>query len=95
MDNRSGLCGNIFSLFRSPQFHFTKKHKNFFEKHSITFFEATTAMAFDYFKKNNVDIAIVENGLGGRLDSTNVLSPIHTIITEIDFDHTHLLAETV
>ena len=74
---------------------FTKKHKIFFEKHSITLFEATTAMAFDYFKKNNVDIAIVETGLGGRLDSTNVLSPIHTIITEIDFDHTHLLGETV
>lgn len=74
---------------------FTKKHKIFFEKHSITFFEATTAMAFDHFRKNNVDIAIVETGLGGRLDSTNVLSPIHTIITEIDFDHTHLLGETV
>tara|TARA_B100001093_G_scaffold520125_1_gene612881 strand:+ start:1738 stop:2982 length:1245 start_codon:yes stop_codon:yes gene_type:complete len=74
---------------------FTKKHKIFFEKHSITFFEATTAMAFDHFRKNNVDIAIVETGLGGRLDSTNVLTPIHTIITEIDFDHTHLLGETV
>ena len=47
-------------------------------------------MAFDYFRKNNVDIAVVETGLGGRLDSTNVLSPIHTIITEIDFDHTHI-----
>ena len=74
---------------------FTKKHRNFFEKHSITFFEATTAMAFDYFRKNNVDIAVVETGLGGRLDSTNVLSPIHTIITEIDFDHTHLLGDSV
>ncbi len=74
---------------------FTKTYRDFFEKHSITFFEATTAMAFDYFKKNEVDIAIVETGLGGRLDSTNVLSPIHTIITEIDFDHTHLLGETV
>ena len=52
-------------------------------------------MAFDYFKKNEIDIAIVETGLGGRLDSTNVLSPIHTVITEIDFDHTHLLGETV
>jgi len=52
-------------------------------------------MAFDHFRKNNVDIAIVETGLGGRLDSTNVLSPVHTIITEIDFDHTHLLGETV
>ena len=74
---------------------FTKKHRNFFEKHSITFFEATTALAFDYFRKNNVDIAVVETGLGGRLDSTNVLSPIHTIITEIDFDHTHLLGDSV
>ena len=74
---------------------FTKMYRDFFEKHSITFFEATTAMAFDYFKKNEIDIAVVETGLGGRLDSTNVLSPIHTIITEIDFDHTHLLGETV
>ena len=57
---------------------FTKTYRDFFEKHSITFFEATTAMAFDYFKKNKIDIAIVETGLGGRLDSTNVLSPIHT-----------------
>jgi len=74
---------------------FTNTYRDFFEKHSITFFEATTAMAFDYFRKNKIDIAIVETGLGGRLDSTNVLSPIHTIITEIDFDHTHLLGETV
>ena len=74
---------------------FTKIYRDFFEKHSITFFEATTAMAFDYFRNNKIDIAIIETGLGGRLDSTNVLSPIHTIITEIDFDHTHLLGETV
>ena len=74
---------------------FTKTYKDFFEKNSITFFEATTAMAFDYFRKNKIDIAIIETGLGGRLDSTNVLLPIHTIITEIDFDHTHLLGETV
>ena len=74
---------------------FTKTYKDFFEQNSITFFEATTAMAFDYFRKNEIDIAIVETGLGGRLDSTNVLLPIHTIITEIDFDHTHLLGETV
>ena len=74
---------------------FTKTYREFFEKYSITFFEATTAMAFDYFRKNEIDIAIVETGLGGRLDSTNVLLPLHTIITEIDFDHTHLLGETV
>ena len=52
-------------------------------------------MAFDFFSKNKVDIAVIETGLGGRLDSTNVLKPEHTIITEIDFDHTHLLGETV
>ncbi len=64
--------------------------------HLINFnFEATTAMAFDYFRKNEINIAIIETGLGGRLDSTNVLLPIHTILTEIDFDHTHLLGETV
>ena len=74
---------------------FTKTYKDFFEQNSITFFEATTAMAFDYFRKNEIDIAIVETGLGGRLDSTNVLLPIPTVITEIDYDHTHLLGETV
>ena len=74
---------------------FTNKYKSFIEKNSITFFEATTAMAFYYFSKNKVDIAIIETGLGGRLDSTNVIKPEHTIITEIDFDHTHLLGETV
>ena len=52
-------------------------------------------MAFNYFAKNKVDYAIIETGLGGRLDSTNVLSPIQTIITEIDFDHTRLLGDSV
>lgn len=75
--------------------HFTKKHQRYIEKNSITFFEATTAMAFDYFATKKIDYAIIETGLGGRLDSTNVLSPIHTIITEIDFDHTHLLGDSV
>ena len=74
---------------------FTNEHRNFIDQNSITFFEATTAMAFDFFSKNKVDIAVIETGLGGRLDSTNVLKPEHTIITEIDFDHTHLLGETV
>lgn len=74
---------------------FTKKHQQYIEENSITFFEATTAMAFDYFATKKIDYAIIETGLGGRLDSTNVLSPVHTIITEIDFDHTHLLGDSV
>ena len=75
--------------------YFINKHKQIIEESSITFFEATTALAFSYFAKNNVDIAIIETGLGGRLDSTNVIIPIQTIITEIDYDHTHILGESI
>ena len=74
---------------------FTKTHKNFFEKHSITFFEATTAMAFDYFKKNNVDIAIVETGLGGRLDPANYFDADISVITKIALDHENILGKGV
>jgi dihydrofolate synthase/folylpolyglutamate synthase len=74
---------------------FIDKHKQTLIDSSITFFEATTALAFEYFAKQNVDIAIIETGLGGRLDSTNVLSPIQTIITEIHYDHTHLLGDSI
>ncbi|MFC1536063.1 bifunctional folylpolyglutamate synthase/dihydrofolate synthase, partial [Candidatus Neomarinimicrobiota bacterium] len=58
-----------------------------------TFFEATTAMTFDYFNKKKVDIAIVETGLGGRLDSTNVIKPKITVITSITADHTEILGD--
>jgi len=58
-----------------------------------TFFEATTAMAFDYFQKEKVDVAVVETGLGGRLDSTNVLNSNITVITSITADHTEILGD--
>jgi dihydrofolate synthase / folylpolyglutamate synthase len=64
-------------------------------KFKPTFFEATTALAFTYFAKSNVDIAIVETGLGGRLDSTNVLRPCLTIITGISLEHTEILGNTI
>ncbi len=60
-----------------------------------TFFEAMTAMAFKYFEDEAVDIAVIEVGLGGRLDSTNVLTPIVSVVTTIDFDHTRLLGDTL
>jgi dihydrofolate synthase/folylpolyglutamate synthase len=60
-----------------------------------SFFEVTVAMAFDYFARNNVDIAIVEVGLGGRLDSTNVITPDLAVITNISYDHMNLLGETL
>ena len=74
---------------------FIEKHKQTLIDSSITFFEATTALAFKHFANQNIDIAIIETGLGGRLDSTNVLSPIQTIITEIHYDHMHILGDSI
>ncbi|MDA0986293.1 MAG: bifunctional folylpolyglutamate synthase/dihydrofolate synthase [Bacteroidetes bacterium] len=64
-------------------------------KCKATFFEATTAIAFKYFSDSKVDIAVVETGLGGRLDATNILNPICSVITEIGFDHTKELGKTI
>ena len=74
---------------------FTNKMKPFIEKVEPSFFEITVGMAFDYFAKENVDIAIIETGLGGRLDSTNVIQPILSIITNIGWDHMALLGNTL
>jgi len=60
-----------------------------------TFFEATTVLALHYFSNQEVDVAVIETGLGGRLDSTNVIDPELTIITSIDLDHQQLLGETL
>jgi len=74
---------------------FVKENQVFFEKMELSFFEFTVAMAFDYFAKQKVDIAIIETGLGGRLDSTNIINPELAIITNISLDHTNLLGDTV
>ena len=74
---------------------FVMKHKSYLEAHSLSFFEMTVGMAFDAFKNHKVDIAIIETGLGGRLDSTNIITPILSIITSIDLDHTDLLGDTL
>lgn len=66
---------------------FIEKYKDDFENMELSFFEMTVGMAFDYFSKNKVDIAIVEVGMGGRLDSTNVIIPELSIITNISYDH--------
>jgi len=60
-----------------------------------TFFEVTTAMAFNHFNSNDVDVAIIETGLGGRLDSTNVVNPVLTVMTPISFDHMDILGDTI
>lgn len=74
---------------------FIKKHQSFFESHSLSFFEMTVGMAFDYFSKEKVDIAVIEVGMGGRLDSTNVITPQVSVITNIGLDHTQFLGHTL
>ena len=74
---------------------FVEKHRAFFEPLQPSFFELTTAMAFNYFAEQNVDIAIIEVGLGGRLDCTNIITPQLCIITNISFDHTQFLGSTL
>jgi len=74
---------------------FIKESKAIFKEMELSFFEFTVAMAFDYFGKQKVDIAIIETGLGGRLDSTNIIKPELTIITNIGLDHTNLLGNSI
>jgi len=74
---------------------FIKRNTSFLNQHSLSFFEMTVGMAFDYFAKQKVDIAIIEVGLGGRLDSTNIITPEVSVITNIGFDHTQFLGDTL
>ncbi len=74
---------------------FVEKHKAFFDIIYPSFFEVNVAMAFDYFRQEKIDYAVVEVGLGGRLDSTNIISPILSVITNISLDHTNILGNTV
>lgn len=74
---------------------FVEKERNFFEPLHPSFFELTTAMAFKYFAEQEVDVAVIEVGLGGRLDCTNIIHPILSVITNISFDHIQFLGNTL
>mgnify|MGYP005990864959 CR=1 FL=1 len=74
---------------------FITQHKDFLEKQGLSFFEMTVGMAFHYFASEKVDIAVIEVGLGGRLDSTNIIKPEVSVITNIGLDHTQFLGETL
>ncbi len=74
---------------------FFNKFQAQFDQLEPSFFEMTTALAFHYFAEQKVDIAVIEVGLGGRLDSTNVLSPLLSVITNISLEHTHMLGDTI
>lgn len=74
---------------------FVEEERHFFEPLHPSFFEVTTAMALKYFKDCNVDIAVIEVGLGGRLDCTNIITPLVSVITNISYDHVKLLGNTI
>lgn len=74
---------------------FIETHKDFFENLKPSFFEMTVGLAFDYFAEQQVDIAVIEVGMGGRFDSTNVITPLLSVITNISFDHVQFLGDTL
>lgn len=74
---------------------FVNDHRCFFEENSLSFFEMTVGLAFQYFSDEAVDIAVIEVGLGGRLDSTNIITPEVSVITNIGLDHTQFLGDTL
>jgi len=74
---------------------FVENNENMFDEIQPSFFEATMAMAFRYFADCKVDVAVIEVGLGGRLDSTNIVYPTLSVITNISFDHTEFLGNTL
>ena len=74
---------------------FVKQQQKTIEEIEPSFFEVTVAMAFQYFARQKVDIAVIEVGLGGRLDSTNIITPLLSVITNIGYDHTNILGNTL
>src|SRR5690606_9364240 len=74
---------------------FCRKHKDVFDKNDLSFVEMTVGLAVDRFDKDKVDVAIIEVGMGGRLDSTNIITPLVSVITNIGLDHTQFLGNTL
>lgn len=74
---------------------FFKNHRSYLESHSLSFFEMTVGLAFSYFSKKKVDIAVIEVGIGGRLDGTNLIKPEFCVITNIGWDHVQLLGDSL
>ena len=95
VDFRERIKINGVKISKSHVVNFVRDHKTFFEKNKISFFEMTVAMAFEYFSSFKVDLAIIETGMGGRLDATNILYPILTLITNVGLDHQEYLGKSL
>ena len=90
---RIRINGNVIS--EDYVVDFVSKHKSFFDRNQLSFFEMTVGLAFDYFANEDVDVAIIEVGMGGRLDATNIITPLVSVITNIGLDHTQFLGNTL
>jgi len=86
---------NGVSIQKANIISFVQEHKDFIEQLQPSFFELSVGIAFDFFAKEKVDIAVIEVGLGGRLDSTNIITPELSVITNIGFDHVNILGDTL
>ncbi len=95
VDFRERICVDGKQISKKYIGEFIKKHRKVIEKNQITFFEVCTALAFCYFAYKKVDLGVIETGLGGRLDATNTLLPELSIITDISYDHTNVLGNTL
>ena len=94
-DFRERICINGTKIEEKKVIDFIKKNKVWFNDINMSFFEMTVAMAFNYFYEEKVDVAVIETGLGGRLDSTNIINPEISIITNVSLDHTNLLGNNI
>ena len=94
-DFRERITINGEKISKNYVHQFILKHKSFFEKTELSFFEMTVGLAFQYFSDKKVDIAIIEVGMGGRLDATNIITPLLSVITNIGKDHTAFLGDTL
>ncbi len=94
-DFRERIKVNGKQIRKNGVINFVKRNQDFLERQKLSFFEMTVGLAFEHFAKQQVDIAIIEVGLGGRLDSTNIIIPEVSVITNIGYDHTQMLGETL
>lgn len=94
-DFRERIKINGVEITESSVVEFIARNKSFFEENSLSFFEMTVGMCFEYFKQEQVDVAVIEVGMGGRLDATNVINPLISVITNIGKDHTAFLGDTL
>ena len=95
VDFRERIRINGTMISEKEVIRFVAKYQNNWKKIQPSFFEITVAMAFDFFRNEKVDMAIIETGLGGRLDSTNIITPLLSVITNISYDHMAMLGNTL